>query len=116
MTKQIKVGVVGCGYWGPNLIRNFRALPGCQLKVMCDTSEERLKHLSNLYPEVATETSYDRMLSDAGLDAVVIATAVKFHYPMAKASLLAGTRSSRSRWLLQPSNAKNWLNSPKAKA
>jgi predicted dehydrogenase len=90
MTKQIKVGVVGCGYWGPNLIRNFRALPGCHLKVMCDTSEERLKHLSNLYPEVATETSYDRMLSDSGLDAVVIATAVKFHYPMAKASLLAG--------------------------
>ena len=52
MKKQIKVGVVGCGYWGPNLIRNFRSLPDCSLKLMCDISEPRLKHLRTLYPEV----------------------------------------------------------------
>jgi predicted dehydrogenase len=90
MTKQIKVGVVGCGYWGPNLIRNFRSLPGCNLKTMCDVSEERLRHLKALYPEVAGETDYNHMLTNAGLDAVVIATSVKHHHPMAKASLLAG--------------------------
>jgi len=90
MSKKLKVGVVGCGYWGPNLIRNFRALPGCQLKVMCDLSEQRLNHLKALYPDVQSLMDYDYMLNEAGLDAVVIATAVKTHYPMAKASLLAG--------------------------
>jgi len=90
MTKKINVGVVGCGYWGPNLIRNFRSLPDCTLKVMCDVSESRLKHLRGLYPEVEAETSYETMLARPDLDAVVIATSVKYHYPMAKASLLAG--------------------------
>ena len=90
MTKQIKVGVVGCGYWGPNLIRNFRSIPNCQLKVMCDVSESRLAHLKSLYPEVDTETDFNRMLTGAGLDAVVIATSVKHHFPMAKAALLSG--------------------------
>jgi predicted dehydrogenase len=90
MPKQINVGVVGCGYWGPNLIRNFRSLPDCGLKMMCDLSEERLAHMKGLYPEVTGEKDYNHMLNGAGLDAVVIATAVKHHYPMAKASLLAG--------------------------
>ena len=90
MTKQIKVGVVGCGYWGPNLIRNFRSLPACTLRMMCDISEERLRHLKALYPEVEGSTDYSHMLNGAGLDAVVIATSVRHHYPMAKASLLAG--------------------------
>lgn len=90
MTKQINVGVVGCGYWGPNLIRNFRALPGCRLKTMCDLSEERLKHLRSLYAEVEGITNYDDLLSDREVDAIVVATAVRFHYPMAKAALLAG--------------------------
>ena len=90
MAKQIKIGVVGCGYWGPNLIRNFRALPDCDLKMMCDISEKRLSHLRTVYPEVAGSPDYGHMLNGIGLDAVVIATAVKSHYPMAKASLLAG--------------------------
>ena len=90
MTKQIPVGVVGCGYWGPNLIRNFRALPDCSLKVMCDLNQDRLKHLRTLYPEVEGSTDFNHMLNGSGLDAVVIATAVRFHYLMAKAALLAG--------------------------
>ena len=90
MPKQINVGVVGCGYWGPNLIRNFRSLPDCSLKMMCDLSEQRLAHLKGLYPEVTGETDYSQMLNGANVDAIVIATAVKHHYPMAKASLLAG--------------------------
>lgn len=90
MSKQTKVGVVGCGYWGPNLIRNFKSLSDCSLKMMCDLDERRLKHLHTLYPEVQGETDFKHMLNGAGLDAVVIATAVKHHFPMAKASLLAG--------------------------
>jgi predicted dehydrogenase len=90
MKKQIKVGVVGCGYWGPNLVRNFRASPDCELKVMCDISEKRLAHLRSLYPEVEGATDYNHVLNGIGVDAVVIATAVRMHFPMAKASLLAG--------------------------
>src|SRR5271167_4914442 len=90
MGKQIKVGVVGCGYWGPNLVRNFRSLPECSSKMMCDLSPERLKHLSGLYPAVRGERDYDHMLNGVGIDAVVIATSLKLHYSMAKASLLAG--------------------------
>jgi len=90
VSKKINVGVVGCGYWGPNLIRNFRALPGCDLKLMCDVNQGRLKHLKSLYPDVEGHSDYDHLLNGAGLDAIVIATSVKTHFHMAKASLLAG--------------------------
>jgi predicted dehydrogenase len=90
MSKNISVAVVGCGYWGPNLIRNFRSLPECRLKTMCDLSQQRLKHLHQLYPEVEMSSSFDSVLADPEINAVAIATAVRFHFPMAKASLLAG--------------------------
>jgi predicted dehydrogenase len=90
MFKKIKVGVAGCGYWGPNLIRNFRSLGDCQLKTMCDLNVARLKHLQSLYPEVGSVTDYHHMLNGINLDAVVIATGVNAHYSMAKASLQAG--------------------------
>ncbi len=90
MDKPINVGVVGCGYWGPNLIRNFRHLPDCTLRMMCDVNPQRLTHLKSLYPEVEGIMDYEHMLNGAGLDAIVIATSVKYHYAMARQSLLAG--------------------------
>jgi len=90
LSRLIKVGVAGCGYWGPNLIRNFRTLPDCRLQAMCDLNLARLKHLKSLYPEVASETEYRHLLNGINLDAVVLATGVGSHFPMAKASLLAG--------------------------
>lgn len=90
MKKTIKVGVVGCGYWGPNLIRNLRQSPDCQLKHICDASEQRLRHMRRLYPDVTTTHRFEDLLTDADLDAVVIATPVRFHHEMAKASLNAG--------------------------
>jgi predicted dehydrogenase len=90
MKDPIVVGVVGCGYWGPNLVRNFKGLPNCNLKAMCDVSETRLKHLRSLYSEVDGVTDFGHLLNGAGLDAVVVATQVKNHYALAKASLLAG--------------------------
>ncbi len=90
MNAPISLGIVGCGYWGPNLIRNFSALPNCKVKAMCDLNEGRLKHLLGLYPDVAGLTDFTRFLRIPGLDAVVIATPVKHHFPLAKASLLAG--------------------------
>jgi predicted dehydrogenase len=88
--KKINVGVVGCGYWGPNLIRNFKSLPECDLKLMCDLNAQRLKHMKSLYPDVEGLMDYEHMLNGSNLDAVIIATSVKSHYAMAKASLSAG--------------------------
>jgi len=90
MTKPVSVGVVGCGYWGPLLIRNFRDVPNCNLKAVCDASDARLKHIKRLYPEVATVSDWERFLTDFELDAIVIATPVKFHHALAQKSLLAG--------------------------
>lgn len=88
--KTLKVGVVGCGYWGPNLIRNFRQNPECELKVVCDMSEQRLAHMRRLHADIATTTQYDDLLNDPDLDAVVVATPVRFHFEMAKAALSVG--------------------------
>ena len=90
MKETIKVGVVGCGYWGPNLIRNLRQSPDCQLKLICDASERRLAHMQRLHPGVATTRRFEDLLNGADLDAVVIATPVRSHYEMAKACLSVG--------------------------
>jgi predicted dehydrogenase len=90
LQKAIQVGAVGCGYWGPNLIRNLRQLPDCHLKVICDASEQRLSHMRRLHPAVATTNHFEQLLNDPELDAIVIATPVRFHYAMAKACLNVG--------------------------
>jgi predicted dehydrogenase len=88
--KLVNVGVVGCGYWGPNLVRNLRQAADCSLKLLCDVSEQRLRHMQRLYPDLLTTTEFDHILNDSEIEAVVIATPVRFHYEMAKAALLAG--------------------------
>ena len=88
--EKIKVGVVGCGYWGPNLIRNLRQSPDCHLKMVCDKSQKRLGHMQRLHPDVAVTHHFEEMLNGADLDAMVIATPVGLHYEMARASLSAG--------------------------
>jgi|SRR5579859_7744652 len=90
MSRRTKVGVVGLGYWGPNLVRNLRSISDCSLTTICDTNKQRLQHLRSLYPGVAGETDFKHLLNGADLDAIVIATSVHLHFPMAKASLLAG--------------------------
>jgi predicted dehydrogenase len=90
MKRTIKVGVVGCGYWGPNLVRNLRQAADCQLKTLCDASEPRLAHMRRLYPEVMTTSQFKEVLQDSQLDAVVIATPARLHYQMAKEALNAG--------------------------
>ena len=90
MKKPITVGVIGCGYWGPLLVRNFKSLPDCRLKVVCDLNTERLKHISTLYADIEGTTQPLQLLNGSSLDAIVIATPVKHHYSLAKASLLAG--------------------------
>lgn len=90
MKKSLNIGVVGCGYWGPNLVRNFRSIEECRVRMMCDISEERLRHLHRLYPEIEGVTSFDEMLSRPDIDAVAVATSVRHHFPMARRALEAG--------------------------
>jgi predicted dehydrogenase len=90
MAKPIRIAVVGCGYWGPNLIRNFKNLPECELIHICDANTKRLSHLKSLYPDLTTHTSFDALLKVPELDAIAIATPVHLHHALAKASLLAG--------------------------
>ena len=90
MKKEITVGVIGCGYWGPLLVRNFRSLPDCRLKTICDLNTERLRHIRTLYPDIEGTTQPLQLVNDSDLDGIVIATPVQHHYPLAKASLLAG--------------------------
>ncbi len=90
MEKTLNIAVIGCGYWGPNLIRNFRSQPDCIVKTMCDISEERLDHMSSLYREIDTTSDVDSVFKDPDVDAVVVATPVDLHYDFAKRGLEAG--------------------------
>jgi len=90
MMREITVGIVGCGYWGPLLVRNFRTSPDCLLRAVCDLNEPRLKHLQALYPDLRCIREYQQFFGDLNVDAVVIATPVNSHYRLAKESLLAG--------------------------
>jgi predicted dehydrogenase len=87
---MIKIAVIGCGYWGPNLIRNFYSLSECQVKTICDIDNQRLAHIESLYSGIKTTTDFNLVVNDAEIDAIAIATPVQFHYEMAKKSLQAG--------------------------
>ena len=84
---NISVGVVGCGYWGPKLIRNFQAIPGADLRVVVDLREDRLEHIRGLYPGVRTATDFADLLKSP-VAAVAIATPVGTHYQMVRDALL----------------------------
>ena len=88
--KPINVAVIGCGYWGPNLIRNFKALPECNVKTVCDLDKDRLAHMKTLYPDVETTTEFDRVVEDPAIDAIAVAVPVRYHFEMSKAVLEAG--------------------------
>lgn len=87
--KNITVGIVGAGYWGPKLVRNFHDLPDVTVKFVCDKQLDRLSHIQTLYPDIPVTLDFDDLLS-ADIDAIVVATPVGTHYTLAKAALLAG--------------------------
>lgn len=90
MKPPIAVGVVGCGYWGPNLARTFNQLPEASLVALCDKNWARLAHMRKLYGDTAAYDDCLSMLGHPGLDAVVISTPLRSHHSLAKSSLLAG--------------------------
>src|SRR4029450_8269256 len=85
--RRVTVGVVGLGYWGPNLARNFARLPGCHLRWCCDTSPAALDGLSASWPETRFTADLDELLADPDLDAVALATPVATHGPLGPGGL-----------------------------
>lgn len=97
---MIRVGVIGYGYWGPNLVRNFSEAPGCEVAIVADLRDERLAQVRKRYPAVRTTTSVDDVYG-ADVDAVVIATPVSTHYQLASRALRAGKHV----WVEKPMTA-----------
>lgn len=81
---------IGCGYWGPNLLRNFSSIKDCRVKYLADPSDERRRFVSQNYPLTIAVESADKILEDTEIQGVVIATPAASHFQLAKRALLAG--------------------------
>jgi len=86
----LKFGLVGLGYWGPNLLRVLAEMPGVEIKWICDLDTQRLERFGRRYPSSSPTTDFDDLLDDAELDAIAIATPVFTHFDLASKSLRAG--------------------------
>ena len=87
---MLRVGVIGCGYWGPNLIRNFNQLKDSEVAICADLDAGRLSHMRSLYPHMETTVDYKSLLVRDDIDAVVIATPPATHYKLGMEMLEAG--------------------------
>jgi predicted dehydrogenase len=87
---MIRVGAVGCGYWGINYVRVFGELPNCTVTRVCDVRGERLDYVKQRYPLINTHTTVNDLLGDDRLDAVVVSVPASGHYEVVRDSLLAG--------------------------
>jgi predicted dehydrogenase len=87
---MIRIGVVGCGYWGPKLIRNFQSIDTCEVKMVADLDPNRLKEIRLNYPAVELTTDASELLNRIDIDAVAIATPVCSHYSIAMEAMQNG--------------------------
>lgn len=88
---MIKIGIIGCGYWGPKLIRNFYEIPQSNVTMISDLSQERLNTITQLYStSIKTTQNYRELLESRDVDAVCIATPIRTHYKLVKEALEAG--------------------------
>ena len=86
----MKIAVIGCGYWGPNLLRNFNTMPQCDEVVSCDTDADKLIRIKKLFPEVLTTTRVEDVLEDPKIEAVTIATPLASHFELTRKCLQNG--------------------------
>jgi predicted dehydrogenase len=86
----VRVAAVGCGYWGPNVIRNLYSLPGFELNWVCDIDAQRLSPVAARYPAVRSTTEIDDIFEDPSVDAVYLSTPVSTHYELVKRALESG--------------------------
>jgi predicted dehydrogenase len=87
---MIGIGVIGYGYWGPNLVRNFAECKGAAVRMVCDLRKDQLEKVERRYPGVRVTTSPADVWNDPAVDAVVIATPVQHHFELAMSALKAG--------------------------
>ncbi|MFA6523243.1 MAG: Gfo/Idh/MocA family oxidoreductase [Candidatus Peribacteraceae bacterium] len=87
---MVRIGIVGLGYWGPNLLRNFTAQAGCEVVWACDLAEKNLEKLRRHYPAITFTSTYEDLLKDPKLDLILVATPTSAHFPLAKKALEAG--------------------------
>jgi predicted dehydrogenase len=87
---MVNVGIVGLGYWGPNLLRNLVSNKKTGTVHMCDQDSAKLDRMSERYPSAKRTEDFDQMLQDDSIDAIVIATHVSSHFPMAERTLNRG--------------------------
>ncbi|MBC7185600.1 MAG: Gfo/Idh/MocA family oxidoreductase [Calditrichaeota bacterium] len=87
---MLNVSVIGVGYWGPNLVRNFAANPRAKVVACCDLAQNRLDFIKRTYPAVETTTDFRRIIKDPTTDLVVVCTPVSTHFDIAREALLAG--------------------------
>jgi predicted dehydrogenase/protoporphyrinogen oxidase len=90
MAAPVRIGVVGVGYWGPNLVRNLADLDSFEIAYVCDKRPAALEPFERRYTTASSTTRFEELLADDGVDAVAIATPVSTHYALAKAALEAG--------------------------
>ena len=83
---MVNLGMIGCGYWGPNLLRNFLTLHNCHVLLVAESDDSRLKYLNEKFPAITTTKDY-RELLNGSIDAVVIATPASTHFQLAKEAL-----------------------------
>ena len=87
---MIRIGIIGYGYWGPNLVRNFAERPDAHVTVVADRRPERLAEAQRRYPAIRGTVDASDLIADPAVDAVVIATPVALHFELASAALRAG--------------------------
>ena len=90
MTKTIRVGVIGAGYWGPNIVRNLYEAPGAEAVAVADLSQERLAPIRKRYPAIRVTTDHREVLGDKTIDAVAFATPIHTHRALVEEALAAG--------------------------
>ena len=88
--RMLNVAVVGAGYWGPNLVRNFDGMPDCRVAWVCDSKPGRQTYMAGKFPGLRLTADYRTVLDDPEVDAIAIATPVSTHYDLATAALRAG--------------------------
>jgi predicted dehydrogenase len=88
--KMVRVGVIGYGYWGPNIVRNLQSLDRCQLVAVCDKSPAALKRAQKVYPGLQLTTDFSEILTSPDIDAIAVVTPVWTHFELAKAALQNG--------------------------
>lgn len=90
MSRPIGVGVIGCGYWGPNLIRNFAWTEGARVTAVCDAQIDRAQKLASQYSVASAYSDATELINDPSVDLVVVATPSRTHHPLAKAAIEVG--------------------------